>query len=406
MIILHILYWLIFSYLLFYSLHFFWGHFTSLFYRPDSKLGAKDNHNSGRTNHASHITILIPAYKVDANFPKRLNVLLSNLKGLPHSIYVLFQHCEESIVKQSATVCPNYDIAAFNQVKGNPYHHALRYALDKIKQTQPSTTHVIVLDPDNLLDRNSYKRFLEYTNIDADVIQGRRLPDSISHSTNQFDAISERLNDIQFRRSKMVQNLYIELAGSGMMLKYNLFKKAADSLDTDAPGMDKNLLIQLIRLKPFLKMHYDERITIIDEKTSQADQLHRQRLRWFANQYFNAFRYGSLLIKLSLINRILAPADYAVTLTRPPRSIQFLLSVLIPFVEILLWFTNLISFPLFTLTVIPFLMGVLLFIFSNPDVIRPSGLPSLMLLAFRNSISALQSLHPKLKGTFISTRNK
>ena len=377
------------------------GHLSSLFYHPE-----KHTNIANVNDHQSQITILIPAYKVNDRFPQRLKNLRASLDGLPHTIYVLFQHCEKTIIDESVPFCHHFDKATFNHLEGNPYHHALRYALDQIKNHHPESTHILVLDPDNIIENKAYSKFLAYTETDADVIQGQRMPDTTSGSTSQFDAISERLNDIQFRRSKVVQHLYIELAGSGMMLRYNLFKEAVENLDTDAPGMDKNLLIQLIRIDPFIKMHYDERITIVDEKTSQPDQLHRQRLRWFANQYFNAFRYAYPLIKLSITHRILAPADYAITLARPPRSVQFLLAILLPVTELVLLFFDIISIPYLTIAMLPFIAGTAIFVVSNPDVISPSKIPGLIYLALKNSLSALLSLHPKLKGTFISTRNK
>ena len=60
------------------------------------------------------------------------------------------------------------------------------------------------------------------------------------------------------RASRSILKAPIELSGSGFIAEFELLSGAIHNLDAKAPGMDKNLLIQLLSLKPSIKMLFDE----------------------------------------------------------------------------------------------------------------------------------------------------
>lgn len=385
----------------FYSLRFLANQLLSFRYRAPEPRSSDTGEEE--------VTLLIPAYRVDAAFPERVQIIRKQLKAKKltenYRIYILFQHCEAEIVHKAAPFVNGFAIASFDHCAGNRYHHALRFAADQIADLWPKTDYLLLLDPDNVPQPEAFVQFLRHLPDQPDIVQGQRIPDCADQSATGFDALSERLNDIQFRRAKSVCHLPIELAGSGMMLRFPLFRQAVQQFDTDAPGMDKNLLIQMVKLKPNLAMIYDEQIQVVDQKTADVQQLGRQRLRWFANQYFNAIRYFLPLAKLSVQSGSIGPLDYALTLARPPRSVQLVLSLTALFIELPLYFSDVIAFPWMVLAMFPFLIASALFMIQMRSLVPIKQLGKMGVLVLRNIVSALRSLSPKWHGTFISTRN-
>jgi cellulose synthase/poly-beta-1,6-N-acetylglucosamine synthase-like glycosyltransferase len=89
-------------------------------------------------------------------------------------------------------------------------------------------------------------------------------------------------------------------------------------------GFDKVLQYWLLKQK--LKIAFADKAIVYDEKTSQSDQLVKQRSRWI-NTWFKYSKYGFNLtydgIKNFSINQIL----FGLVLLRPPLFIFLLLSI-------------------------------------------------------------------------------
>jgi len=190
-----------------------------------------------------------------------------------------------------------------------------------------------------------------------------------------------------------VQGLPPELSGSALLFKIEAFNIATRNLDARAPGMDKNLLIQLLLANK--KISYVPDAQVLEEKTDNNEVIKKQRIRWFGNQYFNAFYWGKAL----LLKGKPATLDYAITLYRPPRSIQMVILPILASLEI----TFNINY-IFALSTILTFTGILVFLVKEKIWQEAFKIAfTLPRMAFDNLKSALKGSSKKQQGKFIST---
>jgi len=290
------------------------------------------------------------------------------------------------------------------ETSGNPYHSILRFSVNKAKELNPK--HLILLDMDNEIDTISFQRLLSFRN-EFDLIQGKRVAQSSNTtSISQFDSLSESLNDSMMRASRSILKAPIELSGSGFIADFELLSGAIHHLDSKAPGMDKNLLIQLLSLKPSIKMLFDEDSVVTDEKTTEIDSYSRQRTRWFGNQYYNARTQFFPLLRLALRSTRFGIADYGISLCRPPRSFQIIILIVGTLLEFVAHFMGYSNPFLFLIASVIYTFGLSLFLFNHRNQFSFSSVFSMLNIALKNSFLALKSFSPSLKGTFLNTRKE
>lgn len=360
--------------------------------------------NTHETSDFSTFAVVIPAFKPDFGFPERVQRIAKNASFLKMKVMIVLQQSTQEMYDALSA----YSDFLFSIEKplvqsGNPYHAILRFTADKLEEN--GFSHLILLDMDNEIDSIGLRKIASQL-IENDLVQGKRIAKtSESNATSTFDILSESLNDVMMRASRYVLGYPIELSGSGFGVSVSQFKNATYRLDSRAPGMDKNLLIQFLIQNPNFKMVYDDSICITDEKTTSEQAFGRQRLRWFGNQYFNAIHYSGSLFRLSF--KTLNPGfiDYAISLWRPPRSFQIPILLFGFIIEVIL--INLVQIqliPIFTLGFFVYGIGIALFLFSNRNEIEWNTITSLFRISFNVIFIALKSLSPKLRGTFIHTR--
>lgn len=397
-----ILYYWISALIVFYSAYFAFTLVSGFFFR------------AGRTGslslQAKPYVILIPAFRPTKQLEAVLSRLRKEVDPEKVRIYVLLQDSEMAMESMARSYANWVDHKSFQSLKGNPYHHALNFAVSRINSYCASTgfaaESVLLLDPDNSIDQRSLSILNHYRNIGADVVQSRRIAISKGMGISTADALSERINDYQLRRGKQVLGLLPEISGSGIMFERSLFERAVQNLDKRAPGMDKNLLIQMLMLKADLNLIYTEEAVVSDEKTEKKDAYGRQRTRWFANQYFNAFFYAVKLVLHSLKHGNLKGLDYLLTLLRPPRSIQLALVNVVAPLELIMWLSGLLPLPAMLISAVFMNVPLLLMLLKEHNERPLAAVVVNLFSALRlNLISFLRSLNPKLLGTFIHTRN-
>ncbi|MDW7690503.1 glycosyltransferase [Flammeovirgaceae bacterium SG7u.111] len=350
--------------------------------------------------------VLIPAYKPSKTLLKVLQSIFDSEKNA--NVFVLFQEANPMIVSEAQRFPISFAEKSFKNREGNPYHHALRFAVEEINKIGTvqgkDFSHLILLDKDNIVDRNFFHNILEGIQQGYSIVQGKRKPHQAISASECYDTISEAINDWMFRQARVNTFEYLELSGSGVAFDLKVFNEAILHLDARAPGMDKNLMVQLLTRFENLSMLYQPKAIVYDEKTNSTDDLQKQRTRWFGNQYFNAFYYGTNLIKSALKQQRIAPLDYFLVLWRPPRSLHiFVIQFL--FCWEILGIND--SFPFWTLT-------NLLFIFSNLLFIHKSQLWKetynilfeIPKFAFNNLKAVLAGSSRKAQGKFIHTTHK
>ncbi len=389
------------AYLLFYS--FYWMSSVVLgatYQTPQLK----------QRNTGNEILVLLPAYKPNAVFIEVLHSLKKAIKNRTDiKPVILLQQAEKDISDQVKQF--GYDVVEkdFSQEKGNPYHHALKFVMAHIeaKQSQGlwSPTHIAILDKDNIVAEDFFTELERGFQAGYDLVQGQRLPFSRQTSTQSFDAISERLNDIMFRAAKSKLGLMLEISGSGFGVRYNLMQHAVDTLDFVAPGMDKNLMVGLLKHK--VKSLYLPTAKVYEEKTASEKSFKKQRTRWLGVQYYIAMHYGLKLLQIALINLRFSALDYAISLWRPPRSVQLALVPVLAFFEVLgvLVFSTLpYPIPFMSLSLVMLVVAFMVFITKEK---MWGSVQDLVVhfpkLALGNLQSALEGIKPKHRGSFIHT---
>ena len=341
------------------------------------------------------LVILFPAFKPNLKLIEAIKAAKNIITQIDIEILVILQedinNIKSLIEKENVTVIEK----SFKNVKGNPYHEVLRYS--SIKSIEKKASHILLLDKDNVADKDFLNAICHLGDKNAHVWQGKRQALNQENNWSTYDTLSEKLNDMLLREAKRTINLPPELSGSAIVFKIDTFSKAVKRLDRRAPGMDKNLLIQLLLSDQ--KIDYVPEAIVWEEKTASIITLQTQRVRWFGNQYFNALYWGkSLIFKCTK-----ASLDYLITLYRPPRSIQIILLPLLAITEILL--NN--SHYLFTINLLLTYLGIFLFISKEKAWSAAKRIVfSLPIIAFKNLKSALNGISKKQQGKFISTERE
>ena len=356
------------------------------------------------------IVVLLPAYKPNALFLEALSALKRAIENRPY--------IKPVILLQEATAEMSHHIKSygyetiekrFSHLKGNPYHHALKFLMAHLETQKASgqlnPSHVVILDKDNLVAEDFFRQLESGLKAGYDLVQGRRVPLAKQTTWQMFDAISESLNDIMFRAAKTKLRLTLEISGSGFGLKYEIMQKAVQSLDGLAPGMDKNLMVGILQ-HPVKSLYHPE-LKVYEEKTASENAIRKQRTRWLGVQYDIAWRYGVKLIWMGIKSMRLSPIDYAISLWRPPRSLQLFLIPILSIIELVMYLT--IGQLPYTapLMLIAFGMLVLGFVVFMNQMGLWSHVQQLFLklprFALGNLRAAIEGKKSKHRGTFIHT---
>lgn len=385
------------SILLFYAFYSLVSIFAALFYKAPEYSKLNSMHH--------RVLVFYPAYKPTMSFVKNLSYVKQQLNGIDSKLYVLSQEGSSEVDSEIKNYADYFDSKAFSHMEGNSYHHALEFAVNQIQtyanQEEINFDSILILDPDNTMNSPSIKRLIEGRISGANVVLSKRTSINSDGATKLFDGLSERLNDYMFRRAKNVVGLIPELSGSGMMMQTELFVKAVLKLDKKAPGMDKQLLINMMFEYESLSILFDEKAEVLDEKTDNDDAFNRQRLRWFGNQYYNAKKSSLKLLSSGRLGLM----DYAIVLCRPPRSFQIAGTLLFFPIDVLLYYFDFIAFPLVATSFLLYSSSIGLFL-AREGVLSKSL--KLIIPTFRtslvNGLTALKSLNTKNNSTFIHTR--
>ncbi|PWJ38508.1 glycosyltransferase [Sediminitomix flava] len=356
----------------------------------------------------SNWIVFIPAYKPSHQLIQVIEKVKKYSEDI--TVYVLLQESSEEIRNEVLELDCIVEEKTFKGVVGNPYHEVLRYMCNQLEFWNRSKKldqkdFIVLLDKDNLVTEDFFKELAFKLEQGYDLVQGRRVAISDASSGEVYDSFSENLNDLMFRASKSLLKGTPELSGSGFVCKRELFQIACQNLDRKAPGMDKNLLIQMMMQKPYPKIVYQPSAILKEEKTAEVEDLKQQRIRWFGNQYFNAIKYVEKLIRRKRWETF----DYAVTLWRPPRSVLFALVPFFAGIEILGLVLFPTSFYLLNIASLIFLtLGVIVFATQYPSFLLK--FKTLMMkfhkIVLNNLWSVKEGIDKKNQGKFINTKHK
>ena len=205
-------------------------------------------------------------------------------------------------------------------------------ALNEAMAQLPESYDVaLVLDADNLMEKDFISKINRAFNSGYIAVQGHRVAKNVNTPFAILDAISEEVNNKIFRKGHRVLGFSAALIGSGMAMNYNYFKKMMLSIKAIG-GFDKE--IELRMLKEKIRIEYLNDALVYDEKVQKADVFSNQRRRWLSAQlhYFSMDFLNS--VKHLILHGNYDYFDKAIQFIQPPRVMLLGLLFVFSFVSI------------------------------------------------------------------------
>ena len=195
------------------------------------------------------------------------------------------------------------------------------YAIGHFKREH---THLSIIDSDNLVEQEYLTELNRYFSLGFQAVQGLRKAKNLDTNLAALDAARDLY--YHFYDGKVLFKLgsSATLSGSGMGFSVSLYIDCLENKEIRGAGFDK--VLQYALLERNLRIAFAEKAIIYDEKTSESDQLVKQRSRWI-NSWFKYFSNGFKLLKKSFINGSLNQFLFGLVLLRPPLFIFLILSL-------------------------------------------------------------------------------
>ncbi|MFA6947168.1 MAG: glycosyltransferase [Pedobacter sp.] len=195
------------------------------------------------------------------------------------------------------------------------------YAIGHFKRAH---THLSIIDSDNLVEQEYLTELNRYFSLGFQAVQGLRKAKNLDTNLAALDAARDLY--YHFYDGKVLFKLgsSATLSGSGMGFSVSLYIDCLENKEIRGAGFDK--VLQYALLERNLRIAFAEKAIIYDEKTSESDQLVKQRSRWI-NSWFKYFSNGFKLLKKSFINGSLNQFLFGLVLLRPPLFIFLILSL-------------------------------------------------------------------------------
>lgn len=139
----------------------------------------------------------------------------------------------------------------------------------------------IILDADNLMEKNFLKKVNDSFAAGNKVVQAHRVAKNMDTSYAILDAASEEINNHIFRKGHRVLGLSSALIGSAMAFDYEYFCNMMKKVEV-VGGFDKE--IEVLTLAKKIKIEYLPDAFVYDEKVPNAKVFSSQRRRWLSAQ--------------------------------------------------------------------------------------------------------------------------
>src|SRR6201996_5263317 len=219
-----------------------------------------------------------------------------------------------------------------------------------IQRFQRPHTRLTIIDSDNLTDPEYLRELDKFFNKGFSAVQGVREAKNLNTTYACLDAARDIY--YHFYDGKILFGIgsSATLAGSGMAFTTKLYRDSLENTDITGAGFDK--VLQSIIVGRDLRIAFAEKAIVYDEKTTQSDQLVKQRSRWI-NTWFRYFTFGFTLLGKGIRNFSRNQFIFGLILLRPPLFIFLILSVFclvanlfISITAALIWLIGLCTFVL------------------------------------------------------------
>ncbi|MBX6360611.1 MAG: glycosyltransferase family 2 protein [Acidobacterium ailaaui] len=237
------------------------------------------------------IAILIPAYKEDAVIVS--SVLSYEKMRYPKDyfdVYVIADRLQPETLEKLRMTKSKVILVSFEK---SSKAKAINAAFQQISDDYDIA---LICDADNVL----HPDFLSYINICFSngylAVQGQRVAKNLNTPYAILDAASEMINNHLFRMGNRALGFSSAVIGSGMAFDFQLLKEIFLQIDT-LGGFDKQL--QLLLTQSRIKIFYEPRAIVFDEKVTYSSQFTIQRKRWlFSHVHFFQNHIGNGFLQL------------------------------------------------------------------------------------------------------------
>ena len=301
-------------------------------------------------DYASIVTAYEQTYMLKAVTDSILKLNYSN-----YLIYIVADKCDVSKLKFDD---PRIIVLRPEETLGsNTRSHF--YAINRFQRNPERLT---IIDSDNLVDADYLNELNTLFDEGYIAVQGLRKAKNLDTTVACLDAARDMYYHFFDGEALFRLGSSATLAGSGMAFTTALYKECLERLDITGAGFDKVLQNEIVGRGN--RIAFTEKAIVYDEKTSNSDQLVKQRARWI-NTWFRYFTFGFRLAGQGIVkmdwNRLL----FGIILLRPPLFIFLLLSVMFMTANI---FISLTGVLIWAAAFVCFILGfAIALVHSKPD---------------------------------------
>ena len=304
--------------------------------------GRKTYKPENLTNREADYAIIVTAYEQTHALPAVVSSILK-LKYSNYLVYIVADKCDISNLKfgdeRVIVLRPEQTLGS------NTRSHF--YAINHFRRSHERLT---IIDSDNLVDPDYLIELNKLFDAGFTAVQGLRKAKNLNTTLACLDAARDMYYHYYDGEILFQLGSSATLAGSGMAFTTALYKEALEQLDITGAGFDKVLQYEIVRRGN--RIAFTEHAVVYDEKTSNSDQLVKQRARWI-NTWFRYFGFGFRLTGSGLAGFSWNKFLFGLVLLRPPLFIFLLLSALftvvnlfISYVGLALWLAGFAAFVL------------------------------------------------------------
>lgn len=222
------------------------------------------------------ILVLFPCYKEDKVIESTINSFLE--QDYPRSEF------DVAVISDHMSEITNFKLAQYPIILLTPNFeksskaNSLNYAMQHIPYKKYDI--VVILDADNLVDKDFLQRINDVYAAGSKAIQAHRISKNRNTYTAILDALSEEVNNSIFRAGHVNLGFSSALIGSGMAMDYQWFKQHIGQVST--AGEDKEF--EALLMEDRIYIEYLNDVYVYDEKVQKKAVFNTQRRRWMAAQ--------------------------------------------------------------------------------------------------------------------------
>lgn len=267
--------------------------------------------------------IIVTVYQHTALLPIVVNSLLK-LNYSNYLIYIVADNCDISNLNfnNDKVVLLKPDEVLASNTKSH------FYAIDRFKRQHERLT---IIDSDNLVAADYLLALNKYFDLGFEAVQGERKAKNLNTTYACLDAARDVYYHFYDGQVLFGVGSSATLAGSGMAFTVKLYKACLQHLNIIGAGFDKVLQNEIVSRK--CRIAFTKEAIVYDEKTTESDQLVKQRARWI-NTWFKYFKFGFSLVAKGIANTNWNQFVFGVVLLRPPLFIFLILSSLCMMVNV------------------------------------------------------------------------